>query len=149
MNRYDFLKNCSIRGCVCVELSGDSKVTGNKERKLLWHHHTLTHAWPFNFLQRCKRTEPSGLCVLGHLQSDLGASSHIHFRQATWSMSKWCAASPSILKDQWAWNCILIARSKKKLFLQKNIKDRTNVLTQKFNTMWTKVKAKVLNWDTP
>lgn len=151
MNRYDFLKHCSIWGCVCVKLS---QVTGSKERKLPWHHRTLTRAWPFSFLQRCKRTEPVGLCVLGHLQSDSGASFHtptsakMCFRQATWSRSKWGTASLCVLEDQWVRNCVLTARSKGKLFLDKDIKDRTNGLTRKFNTMRTKVKAKVLNWDT-
>lgn len=50
-----------------------------------------------------------------------------------------------VLEDQWVRNCILTARSKGKLFLDKDIKDRMNGLTRKFNTMRTKVKAKVLN----
>lgn len=148
-----FLKKCSIWGCVCVELSRDRKVT--RRESCAMTPPQLTHAWPFNFLQRCKRTEPSALCVLGHLQSDLEASFHtptsakMCFRQATWSTSKWGAASLRVLEDQWVRNCILTACSNEKPFLDKDIKDRTNGLTRKFNTMTTKVKAKVLNWDTP
>lgn len=124
INRYDYpFRVLSVSNC----LSWDSKVTGNKEQNCGDTISCSHMPDPSVFFQKWKRTEPSGLCALGHVRSN----SHICFfhdsLQTSHMVNKWVVLSlsqssgtPVVLELHFN------SKAPKKLFLHKDIKDRMN-----------------------